>query len=348
VVGLDLRGGQGWQAALEGSPSWLAWSPDGGRLLLAEQSDLGEQYVLFSADGVLLERFTADIPPTWQPDGSLSRDGRLRSAQGWEAELAQTDDFRQVLRYRPPGEKWRSLLLEGESPDALFSLRTWVPATPEADAPRLLLQSYLGGNAALLFGGDLLLADLEAGTLASLEISAPLDASGFAWNPAQPAQLALVTSGEPDGTRQLALYNFETGQLRYPLPEGVIVAELSWQPDGDLLAFSTGDLAGNASAEARKLFPAPGIYLLEAQSGDVTALPQPPPGAQDGWPQWAGADTLLYGRALPLRSGEPGLQVRARRLADGRDWLLVDGLPAPPTAAGRIFWDRALAFVMQE
>ena len=345
IIGLDLGSGDGWQAPVSGGSVWMEWSPDGSQLLAGLPGDL---YIVYSAEGVHLETFFSPRAPNWQPDGQLSLDGSVRMQNGWRATLVRARETRWDLHFKRDSETERILPLDSLPADAFYVLRAWVPGTQ-----KVLLQSYSAGGGALLGGGQLIAADTLAATLTSYEISAPLDPSAFAFNPTRGPQLALITSalgvpeaGGPEaaGGMRLALLDFDTNQVRYPLPEGVLPTGLAWLPDGSRLAFSAGPLAPNASDEARQAVPAPGIYLLDPQTGEVTALVQSAAPAVDGWPHFtADGQILLYARILPQQDGTQGTEIRARHLPTGQDWLLVQGLPAPPTAAGRPAWNWVIA-----
>jgi hypothetical protein len=217
----------------------------------------------------------------------------------------------------------------------------------------------------MLFGGEVLLLDLDPGsdtvTERNLGVTAHLDDAAFAWNPAQPGVLAMIVTGKtrsdfsldsnqpgPEGGQALALYDAAACSppcsLRYPLPDGVPVDEIAWRPDGQRLAFVAGSLGPDASADAKSRFAEPGIYLLDPKSGAT----EPVAKGQNGWPNWsADGKTLVYTRGIPLPDGSPGVQVVARDMTEqggGKEWVLVQGLPAPDTLAGRTPWEKVVAF----
>lgn len=343
VIVLDLKTGAGWQVPLTGEADWLAWSPDGSELLTALPEDL---YVLYAANGSQVEAFSSETIPAWQPDGQLTLNGAVRTADGWSARLVRAREEVWDLRFKHANDAERILPLDDLPADSFYALRGWIPGTQ-----KVLFQSYSAGGGALFNGGRLLVADTLAATITPFDVSAPLNNDAFAFNPARGTLLAFLTTAGagpeargPEGGSRLALLDFETNQLRYPLPEGVIPTGMDWQPGGERLAFSIGLLAPNASDEARQAFPAPGIYLLDPQSGAIEALVQSPTQATDGWPHWfADGQVLLYARTLPQKSGLQAVEIRAHQLDSRKDWLVIQNLPTPPTAAAKPAWDRVMA-----
>ena len=340
IVALDLTGGQGWQAPLQAS--WLDWSPDGKALLAA----WGEQsYTVYSAQGQPRDTFTAApgamTRPTWLADSSLSREGAVAAADGTLARLEYTPEMTWLLHIQPAQGQERVLGLEPQPTDRLYQIATWAP-----DGSKLLVQRYYASNSAMLLGGEVVEVDTTSGAMRSLNITAPLDPEAtFAWRPgeAKPALLALIASGGPImGARRLALLDAATGKVSNPLPEGIDVSGLDWRPDGKTLAFSAAP-GETAPAEAKEIFSGPGIYQLDPQTGAVTRLVAAPEGAIDAWPHWtADGKALLYARVITMTSSG-GAMAQVRAYQDGRDWTVVDGLPAPGDTQGAA-WASLVAF----
>ncbi len=348
LVVLNLEDGSGWQTAL--SADWLKWSPNGQRLLVS----VGDQgYQVYSADGRQAQSFTAppDQPtPDWLNDGTVSLDGAVRAADGLEARLEYTADLNWLLHLTPPGGKEQLLPVPTQSPDQLVSLVDFIPGTQ-----KLLAQRYYANNSAMIFGGELITIDTTDGSVASLNVTAPLGMRAvFAWQPRpagqvdQPGRLAFLVSGTEQNNMQarLALLDFQTGQLRYPLPDGLDIEGLTWQPDGQRLAFSVTSVSDALSpANASATFTGPGIYRLDPATGAVELLAKANPAGTDGWPRFsAGGAFLLYAQTLPAAGGASGVRVIARRLADGKEFQLVVGLPAPDSILGQDLWRKILAF----
>ncbi len=344
LVALDLENGQGWQVPLPPglSPDGLAWSPAGPgepRLLLS----LGDhRYEVLSAGGKSLEHVTSQTPLSWQPDAALSKDGAVHAENGDQAFLEQTADLHWLLHVKTAqGEK--SLPLDSDPGDILYALLGWVPG-----AQTLLAQSYFAGNQAMTQGGQVITIDSNSAAIQTYPARLPLSdspAQYYAWDPTRPARLAFLESSETGViTPRLALLDLKTGQLQYPLPEGLLPTNLAWNPDGRL-AFAVNQIDALTSPEARKSFPTAGIYLLDPRNGQVQSLVSSPPGAVDTWPHWtADGQNLLYARVLTSPNGASPMQVRARRLGDGAEWVLVEGLPGSQTANEPVFANRWLAF----
>ena len=346
LIFVDLESGEAWQVRTPSAPRRMEWSEDGQTLLVDRGAD---SYALYSANGSLIENFQSETTPRWQSGGGLTRDGMLQSADGWKAEL-QTDE----------GMGWRLIVVDPQgqqeeypltgAPDMIYSLRGRVP-----DRPSLLLQMYTAGNAAMLIGGELALFDAQSGELTMLDAFAPLDDSSVAWNPLpdEPPHMALLTDGNPEGGRGLAIYDFDSDEMRTPqsrlLPGGIIVNDLAWRPDGKYLIFSVTEITAAASSDARATFPSPGIYLLDPQTGEVSGLVQSPPGAVDGWPHWSGSGrAFIYARTLPGTGAAGAVQVRALLGDTGQDLVLVEGLPVENTVAGQVVWPQLIAFAKKQ
>jgi hypothetical protein len=348
VIGLDLENGQGWQSLLPAGqpPTWLSWSMGGANGSQLMVSLGNNQYDVFSAAGNLLETFSSETPPAWQPGGALSRDGTLRSETGAEARLVQTRDMQWLLHIRTAQGEQRSLPVEANPADLLYTLRSWAPG-----GKMLLAQSYFASNQAMTQGGQLILIDAETGAIQSIKASMAINdqaAAGYAWDPVQSELLAFLETSETSVLApRLAMLDIKTGQLHFPLPEGLQVNGLAWHPDGRL-AFAVGQINAMTPPDAKKDFPSSGIYLLDPQSGKITNLVAAPQGAIDTWPQWAdGGQTLVYARALPGSNDALLVQVRARRVSDGMEWVLVDSLPATEQAMEPGFAKRLLAFTQK-
>jgi hypothetical protein len=189
--------------------------------------------------------------------------------------------------------------------------------------------------------------DVQTGTRTDLEALAPLGwQASYAWQAVDasgsPAMLAFAdTGGRQIGLATLTLLNFDTGDLRRPLPAGVAVADLDWQPLQGNLAFSASMFGPLDPPEAAAIFALPAIYLLESETGTVRALTQPPAGARDGLSTWTSdGQWLLYARYY-----EQGvLEVRAVQPDSGRDHLIASGLAAEcPSDGPGCPWGRWLA-----
>jgi hypothetical protein len=366
LLGLDLRNGKGWQVALEDFPTLLNWSPRGSHLLVGLPQD---SFHLYQAGGRRSESFQSAAGARWlapleegdpaRPGGAdvLDRGGALRSAQGETAQVERASGGGWQVRLAGPGAPGRLLLVPVTSAEEMLLLRGWVPGRRA-----LLLQRFVPGGAAMAAGGQVLILDLETGALQDLEVRAPLEEGAFAWNPARPLLALLTAEGPlagPDALRRLALYDDAARDLRYPLPDGVIPGPPAWSPDGERLVFPVELTGGGGVAPAA--FPQAGMYSLDPQAGsaappDELALLLPTPaGAVDGWPHWtADGAFLVYARTLPaledraMRSAPLRVQVRARRAADAREWVLLDALVASYASPNAQAWNQFLAFAPLE
>ena len=203
LIALDMQNGAGWQSQVgNGAPERLDWSLDGKKLLVGQ----GEQdYVVLSAEGQALESFHSETRPTWQPDGSLSKDGTVAQKDGASARLEYTPNQTWVLHLKPAQGAERVLPLDAPATDQLYDLRSWIPGTQ-----KLLAQRYTASNSAMLFGGELLVLTPGAETVSiqALKVTAPLGSSaGLTWDPTQPGRLAFIASGGDQGERRLALWD---------------------------------------------------------------------------------------------------------------------------------------------
>lgn len=98
IAAVDLEKGYGWQKAVK--PYWMAYSPDGSRLLVYRDNGsvnnaLGS-YAVISSEGVLRGQISSDLPVRWTEDGRLivSMDSRqkivVQAEDGTEAWIEQT------------------------------------------------------------------------------------------------------------------------------------------------------------------------------------------------------------------------------------------------------------------
>jgi len=306
---LDLQSGEGW--SVNRKPLRMEWSPLGDRLLVTLDDG---SYADYEASGTLIEQFNSEIEPRWQADDSLSRDGLVRSLIGGEAWLKQAENGTWQLRVmKNPADTIATFALETQSADSLYELVSWVPG-----ASQVLGQFYVAGNSAMMQGGQLFLMNVETGERTDLKAFAPLGwNAAFAWNPTS-SMLAFTETGSTEGgIPVLALLDFATGQITYPLPAGVQVSGLSWQPSGEGLAFAAlpfKEVAGYANAA---------IYYLRPGDSQAQALTKPQPGAVDGVPHWLDNDTLLYARRI--KTGV--LEIHALNVKLEQDITLVSGLP---------------------
>jgi hypothetical protein len=345
VVVLDLESSAGWSipSAMLAVDPRVSWSPDGMYLLVAlDESRLA----LYGADSTPqggLAPGQDEMPPAWQPDGTLAEPETVRSALGFQARLEQDPNQRwQVLYQSEPGTAPQPLLLETEPTDRLYHLLSFVPGTN-----LMLGQTYYAGNQAIMQGAQLFTLDVKNGERRDLEAMAPLGwQAAFAWksNPqdSQAALLAFTDTGGPQvGLPTLALLDFSSGELRRPLPPGVAVADLAWQPQGGGLAFAASSSGEVTPPEAAAVYALPGIYLLAPDTGEVRALTQPPSGARDGLPTWsADGEWLLYVRYFD--SG--ALEVHAMQPGSAGDHLIAAGLTAEcPFEGPGCSWGRWIA-----
>ena len=323
LVTLDLLTGEGWQAPSNGG--WMRWSPEGDQLLV----DYGmDHYALYGRTGDLIRTFESEFTPQWLSNNQLNT-GEMDIAiaeDGRKASLAYVDEKFVLQIETADGTVSREITLHPQPADRLYSLRSWVPGTD-----LLLAQTYSAGNAAITMGGQLITIDSNTGMEQDLDATAPLGTRGiFAWNPAQSGLLAFLASSSPGGLNQgqLALFDFRTGQLRYPLPDGVDVGDLEWRPDGSLLAFAVTRIDPQQGPGAPgEPFDSEGIYLLDPQTGEVQAVTNPAPNVTDRAPHWdATGQTLLFQRTVETGPAQAFSQVLAHRMRDGQESILVDGL----------------------
>ncbi len=325
VLVLDLTSGEGWQ--LDGEVSSIDWLAN--RIWL--QLNSPDRSWLF--DFLLKDRSEQAVsPPVYDDD---SRAAWIEQSGGYVAlrVLAMGADGADVVFLHPHSPETIY------QPDRLYLLRAWVPGQN-----RVLAQIYTAGGDAMINGGELALIDAATGELTGLDVRAPITAGAeFAWNPQQPDQLAFLARGEAGAPPRLAFLDLTTRRWTTPKEEGLCVDGLAWQPDGQRLTFAAQwDQPGDANR-----YPAPGIYALDPESGMVAQLTQPPRNAEDGRPGWsADGDVLIYGRWITSAPGSGLIQVRARRIVDGQEWLLVE-MPGgePERLMGRIFWQRYMAVV---
>ena len=345
VAVLDLEAPNGWSipvAAASGDPR-LSWSPGAENLLVALNENQAAIYAADSAPSGSLPLDPAGSPPAWQPDQTVAGPDIVHSAQGAIAQLEQGPDLRwQIVVLAAPGAEPVRMDLEGQPSDRLYHLIGFVPGTH-----LLLGQTYFSGNQVMMQGAQLFTFDVENGARVDLEAMAPLGwQASFAWKPGDPpgspATLAFTDTGGPQiGLPTLTLIDFATGDLRRPLPEGVAVGELDWQPLEGNLAFAASPLGAIAPPETAATFALPAIYLLEPASGAMRALTQPPAGARDGLPTWTGdGQWLLYARFF-----ESGVsEVHAVQPASGQDHVIAAGLTGECSSDGPgCPWGRWLA-----
>lgn len=324
LVSLDLETGQGWQAAWKGeAPTWLEWSEGDAREARLLVSLGGGRYQVFSSDGSLLETFTSETIPAWQPDGALSRDGSVHSPAGDTVRLEHTPDLSWLLHVKTTrGEE--HLPLDANPGDILYKLLGWVPGSQA-----LLAQAYYAGNEAMTQGGRVVTIDVNTGAIKTTQASMSLSdflSPFFTWDPVHDGRLAFLETGETSVyAPRLALLDFQTGEVRYPLPGDPLICSLAWRPDGTL-AFAVGGREANPRA-GQKDAPGPGVYLLDPQAGSISSLVEPLPGGALAWLHWtADGQVLVYARVLPGQKSTLSVQVRARRLSDGMEWVLVERL----------------------
>lgn len=341
AVALNLESSEGWSvpAALTGSDPRLSWSPHAGSLLVTQNDS---QAAVYAADGSPLG--SLDIseesgqPPAWQSDGSLAWPETVRSSDGATAQLLQDDDFRWQILYTPAGAAAPTRMsLEAQPTDRLYHLIGFAPGQN-----KLIGQGYFAGNQVMMQGAQLFLFDLDSGVRTDLEALAPLGwQAAYAWSPGSSPVLAFAdTGGAQIGLPTLALFDINSGELRRPLPENIAVHDMAWRPDSASLAFAAGPAGTLASPEAAA-FRLPAIYLLETDSGAIRAVTQPPAGARDGLPVWAGGGQwLLYARYFD----QGALEVRAVQPDSGQEWVVVSGLIAEcPVDGPGCPWDRWIA-----
>ena len=324
VLVLDLSSGEGWQ--INGEASSLAWLTN--RIWLQLTGPSSDQSWLFDFLTKSLSEPTG-VFPVYDED----------STAAWIEESG--GDV--VLRVQQIGaDAADTVFLHPHSPDTiyqpdrLFLLRSWVPGEY-----RVLAQVYTGGGDAMITGGELTLIDATTGEFTGLDVDAPItDAAEFVWNPQRPDELAFLASREAGAPPRLSFINLSSRHITYPKEEGLRVDGLAWHPDGARLTFAAH---WDQPADANR-YKAPAIYALDLGSGAVEQLTQPPQNAEDGRPGWsADGEVLLYGRWIQSAPGRALMQVRARRIADGQEWLLVE-LPAGEAdrVIGRIFWQSYL------
>ena len=323
VLALDLTSGEGWQ--LDGEVSSIDWLANRIWLQLTgpDRSWLFDFLLKYRSE-------QAGNPPVYDDD---SRAAWIEQSGGDVVlrVLAMGADGANVIFLHPhsPDTVYQ--------PDRLYILRTWVPGKDQ-----VLAQIYTAGGDAMINGGELARIDAATGELTGLDLRAPITAGAeFAWNPQQPDQLAFLASGEAGAPPRLAFLDVTSRRWATPKEEGLRVDGLAWQPDGQRLTFAAQwDQPGDANR-----YTAPGIYAFDPESGMVEQFTQPPRNAEDGRPGWsADGDVLIYGRWITSAPGSGLIQVRARRIADGQEWLLVE-IPAgePERLMGRIFWQQYMA-----
>jgi hypothetical protein len=207
----------------------------------------------------------------------------------------------------------------------------------------------------MLQGGELCTIDTGSGKIKYLGVTAALGPTAqIEWAPQavdqaadQPGLLAfLATSGGSTAgegfTRSLALFDFQTRQIHYQIPDGITVNGLAWTPDGHKLAFSVAQVSESLPERVKNSYPGPGIYQLDFPSGSIERVVSSPNGSVDDWPHFTktGPLTLVFARTLANQE----VQVIAREMGSGKEWVLVDGLPAPESVMGQPIWREMLAF----
>ncbi len=309
VVMMDLQEHQGWFAG--GQVDLLEWSPRGDQLLVG----LGDyHYRVYDASGKLVEEFDRMTRPRWQPDNSLGREGEVRSGEGDSARLYTEPDGVLKLLVKKDGQAEQSFELEGQPTDRLYQLIGWVPGKD-----LVLGQVSSPGNAVLLQGGQLFTIDASSGARADLEAYAPMGWSAeFAWRPGSLALAFIAIQSAESRIATLALLDFESGQVTFPLPEGIEARGLDWHPSGSRLAF-----AAIPRLQVQG-FERAGIYLLNPQTGSMPALTHPPRGTVDSLPRWMpDGETVVFARQYMMNS----LEIRAIRVGEGQDKGIILGLP---------------------
>lgn len=320
----------------------MEWSEGDAREARLLVSLGGGRYQVFSSDGSLLETFFSETIPTWQPDGALSRDGSVHSPAGDTARLEHTRDLSWVLHVKTAqGEN--HLPLDANPGDILYKLLGWAPG-----GQVLLAQAYYAGNEAMTQGGQVVTIDATTGATQAIQAWMPLSdfpSLYFAWDPAHTGHLAFLESGETGVLApRLALLDIRTGAVQYPLAGDLPVGSLAWRPDGKL-AFAV-DSRGLDQPAGQK--DGPGIHLFDPQTGTVSQLVGPPSGGAVAWPHWtADGQALVYVRVLPAPKSQRVIQVRALRISDGVEWVLVEGLEGAGTMDRPGFLEGLLAYSLQ-
>jgi hypothetical protein len=325
VVSLALDSATAWSVPVQGgngiSPR-VSISKDGSRMLMALDETL---YAIYEADGTPLGSFPlaeTGEQPVWQPDGSLAFGNCVHSIEGARACLTLSPELLwQLTVVLTPGADEAVINFEPQPSDRLFRLITFIPGRMT-----VVGQSYFAGNQAMMQGAQLFTYDLISAERRDLDLMMALGwRAAFTWSPVEAANLPLTlalgdTTGWSADQPALALYNEDSGAINHPLPEGVSVGHMDWNP-------VSGNLAVSAvlQGEAVSPFNDPGIYSLDPASGVATSLTHPPAGARDGLPRFTkDGKTLLFTRWF--ESG--ALEVRSIRVDGSDEALILSGLNA--------------------
>jgi hypothetical protein len=348
VAVLDLLSGAG--AQMVAKINRLSWSLAGDQLLVGQPSGDGPQsgqqsvtqYQVYTPD-LSSPQSVPDLAgtPRWQPNNQLGSERLVISAKGSQARLEYTADSRWLLHVTSTGGQEQAVNVESQPTDKLYSLVSWV-----GDTPSVLAQTYYASNAAMLVGGQLVVLDSNTGEQRLLDPVAPLDErASFRWSPTSP-WLAFVTTGggEVMDTRRLALIDFSTYQPLYPLPQGLAVNDLLWVWNGEDLLF-TAVPQETLAPEAKNTFTGPGVYNYNLSNRTTQLMFTTPPGAIAGLLGWSSdLSTLVYALATPQADGSTLVDVHARKMDTGEDWVLVQGVPGPAPVDGEIAWETFLAY----
>lgn len=338
---IDLATGEGWQ--VRQPAAWVDWSENGQFLLMEVGGEGGSTFALYRRDGTPVQELPFAERPHWEGENAILPAGVIRrAADGHEARLEYTPDMTWLLHTRAgSGAEWQAVPVEPQPTDRLYNLMDWVPGTN-----LVLAQRYVAGNAAMTTGAELVTIDALSGQVNPLGAAAPLgQTGGYAWKPGGDPVLGLVASGGGEGARRLAVVDFSTGDVRYPLPEGVMINDLAWTPSGDRLAVAVLETGAVTAPEAGQGIAGPGIYLVDPGTAVVEQVTQAPEGEVDGFANWtANGEVLLFARTATGEQGERTAGVFARRVADGQEFEVVSGVPIQDDRFGTVLWQQLFAY----
>ena len=172
-------------------------------------------------------------------------------------------------------------------------------------------------------GLDLYVFDIPSGSLHPLGVHSLATREAYAWNPILPGLLAVAAGSGPyiDSGQRLAYVNLNSGEVQYPLEDGVSMFEPSWSPDGRWLALSVlpeRPVEGDDRVHAANLVGR-AIYRFNPATQQMLPVTRPGEGQMDSWPHWsANGQQILFTRS----TGEM-IELRAHSLTGDQETVLA-------------------------
>ncbi len=262
VMGAD----GGSQTRLTASPvvfdTHPTFSPDGGQILYAAETEAGYELFRMQADGSGLQQLTAqgvrNWNPAWSPDGSQVAFSSLDEGNS-EIMLMNADGTGLRQLTGEPGQDWGP---------------RWSP-----DAARLSFTSDRDGWL------DVYLLELSSGEVTRLTDD-PQEDWGAVWSP-DGSQLAFVS--QRSGVSQIYSLDLSTRELRAITSGDYAAWSPAWSQDGGQIAF-TSDQSGDDE-----------IYTIRPDGSGLANLTNNP-SLNEGFPDWSPDGSRLVYRAQGVQT----------------------------------------------